>query len=1400
MAAFQRSYTMNLKPATSEQDKFILWNRLFLTHWSVNEGAKIFGELFLNLRGGLSPELDIFDLDKVKDDKKKKAFVMGRRRLLALGWLSVEDNLSAGEHPFRIREIPVGRNMGKSQASTLLTEILKNKGIKDEAVIKEWIDDCTPSLIANIREDAVWINRASSFNSITPCPTKDEVWIVLSGLLGLRFLDLSLEEVKGKETEYLYDLGEKETQSKSDPSKKARELFGNLFTQNPVLMKNSRDKKDTFAKEFYLAFKEFKDYEKLKEKIESWRKEKEFPLIENPVAEKYPPEVTFTGSPCTVSKRYRKLLVSLELWPSSQDENGNIPKTEKTEDKTHNQVLLDYLLKACNEGNKGTQKIITPVWANNLKAELELKMNEIIRIGESSSTELQRLMIKMAARRISQTLSWIKINEQTKHDAYQKKNKAFKLLSEIDKNGEACKWLENYELFRTDDSGGEEYHISLRAISCWKQILEEWQKNDSPKALREKVKEVQAEEEKFGDARLFEDLADDNARSVWLLPDGNKTPDILNWWCEYRTAEIDESRFKIPCYCHPHPFKHPVYVEYGKSNPKVIFAMKNNKVKKGHIEHGWNPQNPRSIALSLFNNGNRESSLVPFIWESKRLWKDLGGEATQIGDIPRSDRMGLSGKRESVKPKAPFQKEVWNARLQSDRRTLEKLEKYWNPESMKWIDDGKFLIQSKWFITFGPDMETAEGPWKLYLKEKYVDNKILGNRSKENQKRGYRAKKLLSGYPAGMRILSVDLGHRYAASCAVWETITKKQITEELAYQPDNNSLFEHSCKTIDKKIKNTVYRRIGEDSIDAPWAKLEKQFTIKLQGEDKSCYLLRSDEKELFRSILSKLSCLNNDTGHNILEMIENLLRIVKAKIYRQGILARISYSMTAQYKPGKGGQKSPLSDEDKIHYLSENLAAWSAIMGNQEWNEDVISDWYKTYISHLVSGPKPKEGNRKSDRDKIIEYFLPAARKLYDDNETRIKIHDLFKELWDENNKQLSAVLKEIKKIILPKGIRYFDKNTDNPSKWKNNQSKLKQITHRGGLSMQRIVAIEEYYKLAKAYKNHPEPDDLTKNIPLPGDNSSAGFNQRIRDTLERMKEQRVKQIASRIVESALGLGIEGYKKRPLTPENKPCQAIVIEDLSHYRPDELQTRRENRRLMQWSSSKVKKYLKEACEMHDVRLVEISPEYTSRQDSRTGAAGLRCIDINIREFLKDSSRWQNKINTIQKKPANKKSNLDQYLIELNESLGNKYKDKVIPSDNFVRIPRKGGDVFVSSSKESPVSKGIQADLNAAANIGLKALLDPDWAGAWWYILIEVKSNHVIPYGEKYKGSECLRAWKFSGLENQVMKNNMNLWRDLQSQFSGEDKWMSYKEYNELTEKRVINILRERAGLELIKE
>ena len=190
-----RSYTLRLAPTSDGQELFPLWERLFLTHEAVCQGAAEFGELYLNMRGGLSPQLAEEVDDGLVEDKRANA-IRGRRRMLALGWLSVENERGAGTHPFRIQDVPPGESLSRDRASELLRAVLDLKGIASLDQQQPWIDDCVDALTACVR-DAVWVNRAAAFHTWrTRFPEissdmPEHARITLFRLCGNNFIDFS---------------------------------------------------------------------------------------------------------------------------------------------------------------------------------------------------------------------------------------------------------------------------------------------------------------------------------------------------------------------------------------------------------------------------------------------------------------------------------------------------------------------------------------------------------------------------------------------------------------------------------------------------------------------------------------------------------------------------------------------------------------------------------------------------------------------------------------------------------------------------------------------------------------------------------------------------------------------------------------------------------------------------------------------------------------------------------------------------------------------------------------------------------------------------------------------------------------------------------------------------------
>lgn len=423
---------------------------------------------------------------------------------------------------------------------------------------------------------------------------------------------------------------------------------------------------------------------------------------------------------------------------------------------------------------------------------------------------------------------------------------------------------------------------------------------------------------------------------------------------------------------------------------------------------------------------------------------------------------------------------------------------------------------------------------------------------------------------------------------------------------------------------------------------------------------------------------------------------------------------------------------------------------------------------------------------------------------------------------------------------------------------QAKNRELRHVGGLSLQRIQTLRSLYRVMKSFHQKPTPDDLLAGKELVEEDAKRGrrFGQRMLDAFEQLRENRIKQLASRIVEATLGIGSEnrahwdGHKRarQQIKSQNvseatrrrfKPCHAVVIENLERYRPDETQTRRENRQLMDWSARNVRKFLMEGCELNGLYFAEVAPQYTSRQDSRTGAPGVRATELPRRVLAEAASLWlrtpcgqplgaetdfekcqrsarywKGEIERAEKRLARKeKSPRDQYLVDLAR------KAHAEPGGQHatVCIPRRGGELFISAEPATDWHSGIlQADLNAAANIGLRALMDPDWPGVWWYVPAQLQDGRYVPAAEKVSGcpKDLFRGWSLgrfnSGFTNSGFdvvpdessrrrnssRSITNLWRDVSDLPLTEGAWVHLKVYGPQVEARVLKQLRKLARLE----
>lgn len=1288
----QRAYTLRLRGIDGDTT----WrDALWATHEAVNRGAKIFGDWLLTLRGGLAHDLIEMPVPQPKKDGKEQPPRKptdeernDRRIVLALSWLSVESEDGA----------PTDTNgqkylVPKGEAIPALRSILRNRGLNEQE-IQEWVDVCTRSLSAKIRADACWVNRSSVFDEFCDgcekCATREDARKVLWHLFGKDYLSLPRKQVKGAAKDMIPDDG---VESASE-EEIAEEKRGAAIQSGKGAGKRTRNLFcHIFGTKVDSKFRAPLD-------LRQWWKEK------------LTPEVRKCGIPVSISKRK----------------------------------------------NDGTR----------------------------SPGELHMEMFSKAAARLAQ------IHTKQKQQEIERQNR--------EAADDGLSKMETDLTYRTAILNLNQFYENRaarpRQIDQWDRVVREWAKiNASDTAvvtvLRiDAVKRLQNElrDEKFGDPNLFIELADENFRTVWWR-DGNADPSILRTYVRGTKARADAERLKVSSYRHPDPYQNPVFCQFGVSRPHIAFRRL-APIKSGDQA----ADDVRAVEMLLWDGtcAKRQIRLA----SSKRFDREIGSAcdmALQASDrlptVSRRSRLGqfdLPGDDGNVLPHvaAVFEEPSWNGALQADRRALKAIGKYAKKgdaaksaelrERLHWSLTVSLALQPR-----GPWCDFAAGHSQVVTPDHVYDPDSQQNiwviapkkstdtwrgttypfvHSRNTDRRGSMAYHALSGI-ADLRVLSVDLGHRFAAACAAWETMSQSNFEEKCAegrakgWEVKVHELyatFEQPERETNKPTKQsqaegrvrkfrptTYYRRTGPDM----WARLDRQFVIKLQGEEEGARSASEGEWENVRKLESVLGYQRNEKTNPLPwavdELMSNAVRTARLGLRRHSDYARIAFRLTHKEANRCAVAIEDIPGAEQSEHLSDLLVLWYDLAHSADYRDDWAAEQWKSCIASLPGYQEPDKPDeaaigpqRRKQRDdmrRLLKHLTEHLTKDY-----RSSLAASWQTQWRDGDQQWTERLKWLRSWLLPRAGQCGAER------------------HVGGLSLTRIATIRSLWQVYKAFRYRPTPEDTRAGTKLVENDSAEGrkFGDRMLQAMEHMREQRVKQLASRIVEAALGVGSEDRQKhwedgtkRPRRRIDDPrfasCHAVVIENLTNYRPEETRTRRENRQLMNWSSSKVKKYLSEGCQLHGLHLREISAAYTSRQDSRTGLPGIRCADVPMKEFSK-ARHWRTRV----KQAAGKQDAESKFLLEVEKNC----HDKTV-----LRLPVRGGDLFVSTA-----GPALQADLNAAANVGLRAVLDPDWAGRWWYVPAELdrKDGWRIPAKKSCAGAVCLQSWKVATDNNGIFSTS----------------------------------------------
>jgi IS605 OrfB family transposase len=1397
-----RAYTLKL-----QGDRLALWRN----HVAFNKGVRVWGEWLLNLRGGLPAGLaddkellaitasDVTKATKEQlasitaasvrlseefanaTDKAVQAEVKARkalvtearvhkqllanrkgelRRILALSWLSAETPVGLVPEG----SILAGAEDAGREAKVLerFRDILKRKKASDPGA---WLDDCGATLRAAIRPDAVWVDRSMCFRSMPAKirPSEDEAAKNLFALIGSQkdyFATLTADEAEDKN--YSTTCGNWISKcwgegAKSDDAHIIRTL-GKLKTLSGPAVVGGSGSKTLGTLLTKCRVPSDGDFLALCAAI-GWRGK--------------PNKTRIALEKLTSASR-----VSKDLW----------------------QRFVDACADECRERKVAKEEAVPP-WVTVMKDSLPAEIGIPFRPATGRSHHFEfATMLAFAMRRVSQIHTKAKQAEAERRSFAPEQSR----IRHVPVAARA--WLTEYVSSRSTATGAiDGYQLRKRALGGWSETVSAWAHCETSEDRISTVRELQADWEKPGDVQLFEALAADDAICVWRTDDGKSDPAILSDFVRAQVADRNAIRFKVPAYRHPDPLRSPSFIGFGNSQWSIGYSAQDEaQARKKHLAKlKGSPkevqratealaQEPilQDVCLELWGTDSLQA--VRYRWQSTRLLNDLALSSLKDPrgeSVTRASRLGRAHAGvgpvvvDGITDDGP-----WNGRLQAPRRELEDLARALDGQDLPYEDESVWpkklqtrLAHLNWFLSHSAKL-TPRGPWLDYVAKGLAEGWQWANgRSgsylfrEDNKARKGKAKLILSRLP-GLRVLSVDLGIRTSAAAAVWQVVSKREMTaaKERAKKVREGDL---SCLITEGK-KTTVYRRIGPSA----WARLDRQFLIELDGEKASARPATAEEWDFVQKLRSWLGCVVEPRPAR-LPPVDGLQQSAE-KLCRLGLrrlsdLARVAYLLSASERPIMGGRMASLSPTEQITAAQDALVIWHTSASSDEFVDPWLRDLWQT---HIGSTPVLASRLTKKQRGELRDALLPVAQKLHGNKHIALQLA----EKWQEQSAKWREQLKSLRRWVIPR----FNKRVAG--------HRVRIARDVGGLSLDRISTIRGVYQLMRAYASRPEPTNLRAGVERLEEQAAKKlrpeFGRRMLSKMERLRENRVKQIASRIVEAAMGIGSEDRShwvrgrrraEKPIAdPRFAPCHAVVIESLENYRPDEKRTRRENRGLMSWAARAIQKYLSEGCELHGLYLREVMPNYTSRQDSRTGAPGLRCNDVPVAAFT-DANGWIGRLVARAELAMKdgKATPRQQLLVALLEAIQSGEIKK-----QAVRIIAPGGQLFVAADKQSPAANGIHADLNAAANIGLVALLDPDWPASWWRLPCNAQTGELNE--EKVQGSEAFaKSTSILAPDEQTRQLHVNAWSDpCDSAISRRD-WVPSKEYWSGVEVRVAKLL-----------
>ncbi len=835
-------------------------------------------------------------------------------------------------------------------------------------------------------------------------------------------------------------------------------------------------------------------------------------------------------------------------------------------------------------------------------------------------------------------------------------------------------WLGESETPDNNEGKKTEYSISERTLRIFPDIQKQWselaEKGETTEGkLLEVLKHEQTEHQSdFGSATLYQHLAKPEFHPIWLKSGTEEwhAENPLKAWLNYKELQYELTDKKRPIHFTPaHPVYSPRYFDFPKKSETEEKEVSKNTHSLTTSLASEHIKNSLQFTAGLIRKTNvgKKAIKARFSYSAPRLRRDcLRSENNE--NLYKAPWLQPMMRALGIDEEKADRQNFANTRITLMAKGLDDIQLGFpveanSQELQKEVSNG---ISWKGQFNWGGIASLSALRWPHEKKPKNPPEQPWWGID-------------------SFSCLAVDLGQRYAGAFARLDV------------------------STIEKKGKS---RFIGE-ACDKKWyAKVSRMGLLRLPGEDVKVW--------------RDASKIDKENGF----------------AFRKELFGE------------KGRSATPLEAEEtaeliKLFGANEKDVMpdnWSKELSFPEQNDKllIVARRAQAAVSRLHRWAWFFDEAKRSDDAirEILESDDTDLKQKVNKNEIE-KVKETIISLLKVKQELLPTLLTRLANRVLPLRGRSWE--------WKKHHQKndgfildqtgkaMPNVLIRGqrGLSMDRIEQITELRKRFQAL-NQSLRRQIGKKAPAKRDDSIPDCCPDLLEKLDHMKEQRVNQTAHMILAEALGLKLaEPPKDKKELNEtcdmhgayakvDNPVSFIVIEDLSRYRSSQGRSPRENSRLMKWCHRAVRDKLKEMCEVFfplcERRkagsawvslppLLETPAAYSSRFCSRSGVAGFRAVEVSPGFELKYPWSWL-------KDKKDKAGNLAKEALNIrtvSEQLKAFNQDKP-EKPRTLLVPIAGGPIFVPISEVGLSSFGlkpqvVQADINAAINLGLRAISDP---------------------------------------------------------------------------------------------